>query len=105
MKAKPMTEVKAKLSAILESSRTEPILITRNGKPAGLLLHVDEETDLESIVLANSPVFQEIIRKSEEQIRRGETISHEELWAEFVPEEKAKPAKGAKRRSKKSTPR
>jgi prevent-host-death family protein len=100
MKAKPLTEVKAKLSEILDSSRREPVLITRNGKPAALLVAVDEDSDLEDIVLANSPAFREIVRESDEEIERGETVSHEELWDEVLPDETIPAEKPKTRRAR-----
>jgi prevent-host-death family protein len=80
MKSRPLAEVKAKLSEYVSATREEAVLITKNGKPAALLVHVDEDADLEDVVLAASPKFWAILRRSEEQIRRGEVLEHEEFW-------------------------
>ena len=110
MKVRPATEVKAKLSEVLDDCRTEPVLITRKGKPDALLVHVDEDTDLETIVRANSPIFRAMILRSDEEIRRGKVISYEDLRAEFLPEETmrtskrtlAKPRKKPQRKARSS---
>jgi prevent-host-death family protein len=80
MKARSLAEVKAKLSEYVAASREEPVLITRNGKPAALLVHVEEDADLEDVLLAASPRFWAILRRGEEQIRRGAVLGHEEFW-------------------------
>jgi prevent-host-death family protein len=94
MKVTSVADAKTRLSQHIADSHKEPVLITRNGKPAALLLPVAEDADVESLALALSPRFQEIIRKGRAQARRGETIPHEQFGAELEAEsEEAAPAK------------
>ena len=80
MKSKPLADVKARLSEYVNGAQAEPVLITKNGKPAALLVHVDENVDLEDVVIGSSPAFRAILRRGEEQIRRGEVLDEEEFW-------------------------
>lgn len=55
MKIAPVADVKAKLSAYLRGSQEGTVIITRNGKPVGVLLSVEDEEELERLLLAYSP--------------------------------------------------
>jgi prevent-host-death family protein len=58
MKIESLREVKAKLSKIVKELPTErSVVITRNGRPCVVLLPVTEETDLESMLLAQREDF------------------------------------------------
>ena len=58
MKIASVADVKARLSAYLQACEEGPVIITRNGKPAAVLLAVQDEDELERLVLAYSPKFQ-----------------------------------------------
>ena len=82
MKIAPLADVKAKLSAYVESSRTEgPIIITRNGRPVAVLIAPQDEDDLESLVLARSPRFLARIERARRSIREGRGLTESEFWA------------------------
>ena len=82
MKIAPLADVKAKLSAYVESSRTEgPIIITRNGRPVAVLIAPQDEDDLESLVLARSPRFLARIERARRSIRAGRGLTESEFWA------------------------
>jgi len=83
MRIAPVAEVKAKLSAFLKASRRGPVVVTRNGKAVAVLLSVDSDEELEDIVLANSPKFQEVVAKARDQLARGEGIPHDEFWGDL----------------------
>lgn len=81
MKIAPVAEVKARLSAYLDACETEgPVIITRNGKAVAVLLAPRDEDDLESLVLARSPRFQELLERSRQSIRGGKGLSRSEFW-------------------------
>jgi prevent-host-death family protein len=81
MKIAPLADVKARLSAYLDQAQTEgPIIITRNGKAAALLLAPKDDDDLERLILAHSPRFRAILEKSRQSVRAGKGISHDEFW-------------------------
>ncbi len=64
MKTLPLSEVKMKLSQLIEEvrSRDEQILITRNGKPAAVLISPDEaESWQETVAIrADTELMEEI---------------------------------------------
>ncbi|MEX0787602.1 MAG: type II toxin-antitoxin system Phd/YefM family antitoxin [Anaerolineales bacterium] len=82
MKIAPLAEVKAKLSAYVDSSTTEgPVVITRNGRPVAVLIAPMDEEDLESLVLARSPRFMARIERARQSIREGKGLPETEFWA------------------------
>ena len=82
MKIAPIADVKAKLSAYVESSQTEgPVIITRNGKAVAVLIAPKDEDDLESLVLARSPRFLARIERARRSIRQGKGLTESEFWA------------------------
>ena len=83
MKIAPVADVKSRFSAYLKASEEGPIIVTRNGKPAAVLLSMKDEEELERLILAYSPKFQKILRVAQQQIEKGAGISHEELWQQM----------------------
>ena len=58
MKIESLREVKAKLSQIVKDLPSErSVVITKNGRPCAVLVPVTEETDLESMLLAQRKDF------------------------------------------------
>ena len=95
MKIAPLAEVKAKLSAYIETSQTEgPVIITRNGKAVAVLIAPKDEDDLESLVLARSPRFLARLERARRSIRQGRGLSEAEFWA--AVEERDRATRGAK---------
>ena len=80
MKIVPVAEVKAKLSEYIRQCATEPVVITRNGRPSALLTAITEEDDLESLLLARNPHFRKMLVEAEKRIRQGRGIEHEAFW-------------------------
>jgi prevent-host-death family protein len=89
MKIAPVVEIKAKFSAYLEESKNGPVVVTKNGKPVAVLLAVVDEEELERLILAYSPKFQEIVKRGKEEIKAGEGIEHHQFWAEVEIEEES----------------
>ena len=83
MRIAPLADVKARLSAYLEESRTKgPLVITKNGRPVGVLIAPEDEGDLERIVLARSPRFQALLARSRRSIAEGKGLSEQEFWSQ-----------------------
>ncbi len=62
MKTESLREVKNNLSKVIEElPRTGAVLITKNGRTRAVLLPVDEDTDLESLLLSQSKRLWELI--------------------------------------------
>ena len=87
MKIASVADVKARLSAYIRASEDGPVVITRNGKPAAVLLAVEDEDELDRLILAHTPKFKMLLEASRAQIKRGEHLSHEALWDEVDAEE------------------
>jgi prevent-host-death family protein len=91
MRIAPLADVKARLSAYLEDSRTQgPLIITKNGRPVGVLIAPEDEGDLERLVLSRSPTFQALLAKSRRSIAAGKGLTEEEFWSQ-VDKDKGKP--------------
>src|SRR5689334_2615344 len=81
MKIVPLADMKAKLSAYLDECGTEgPIVITRNGKPAAVLLVPHDDDDLERLLLGRSPRFQSLLDRSRRSIEEGKGLSEQAFW-------------------------
>ncbi len=90
MKIASVADVKAHFSAYLRASEQGPVVVTRNGKPAAVLLAVSDEDCLERLMLAHSPRLQEILTAAQGRIDAGAGISDEEFWKDVEGVEKTK---------------
>jgi prevent-host-death family protein len=82
MKIASVADVKARFSEFLKASRRGPVVVTRNGKPAAVLLSVDDEDEIERLALAYSLKFQKMLSLAKQQIREGSGIRHKDFWRE-----------------------
>src|SRR2546428_633183 len=85
MKTLPLSEVKAKLSELVDAveSRDERIVITRRGRPAAVLVSQDEPARWEGKLESNSDrAVMTQIRRGIRQIERGQTVSYEEVFGQ-----------------------
>ena len=65
MKTESLRNVRNNLSSMIEELRkTGPVLITKNGKTRAMLSGGRHNTDLESLLLANSPRFWELFDRA-----------------------------------------
>ena len=72
-----------------------PAIITRSGRPVAAVVPIDFDA-LEDWILANAPVFVEGMQQADEEFRRGETISMDELF-DRVERKSAAKTRAAKR--------
>lgn len=79
MKEVPLSEVKDDLSRYLRESEITDIVITRHGKPAGVLIGFKSEDDWFDYRLENDPRFLERVERARSSLRRGRGIRLEEL--------------------------
>jgi prevent-host-death family protein len=76
MKIESLREVKNNFSEVIEAlSTTGPVIVTKNGRSAALLLAIDEDTDLETLILSNSQRFWKLF----DHAAAGRTTPLEEL--------------------------
>ncbi len=65
MKIKSLREVKNRFSEVIEAlPQTGPVVVTKNGKSAALLVPIGEDADLETLILSNSPRFWELFDRA-----------------------------------------
>ncbi len=83
MKKVPLSEVKDDLSRYLRDAEAEEIVITRHGKPAGLLIGFGDEEDWFDYRLEHDPRFLRRIEVARDSLRRGEGVRIEELDREL----------------------
>ena len=58
-------EVKNNFSEVIGAFRkTGPVVVTKNGKSAALLIPINENTDLETLILSNSPRFWDLFDRA-----------------------------------------
>ena len=103
MKKVPLAEIKDQLSRFLHDAEREEILITRHGKPAGILIGFESEDDWFDYKLENDPRFLDRIERARTSLRAGHGVPLEALDDNGAPIEKS--ARNAARSGRKSTPR
>jgi len=79
MKKIALSEVKDDLSRYLRIAEKEEVVITRHGKPAGVLIGFESEDDWFDYRLENDPRFLQRIESARSSIRSGKGIRIEEL--------------------------
>ncbi len=82
MKIASVADIKAHFSSHIRAAERGPVVVTRNGKPVGVLLAVEDEEELERLILAYSPRLRTILDAARQRIRAGAGIRHEDLWQE-----------------------
>ena len=80
MKIASVADVKSKFSSFLRESKGGPVIVTRNGKPVGVLLSMEDEEEIERLLLAYSPRLQKILAAARHQIQTVGGISHRAFW-------------------------
>lgn len=79
MKKVALSEIKDDLSRFLRLAEKEQIVITRHGKPAGLLIGFESEDDWFDYRLENDPRFLQRIESSRNSIKSGKGIKLENI--------------------------
>ena len=74
-----MHEVKNDLSRLLRRAETEDIVITRHGKPAGLLIGFKSEEDWFEYRLENDPRFLARVAAARKGLRAGRGVKLEDV--------------------------
>jgi prevent-host-death family protein len=79
MKKVPLSEVKDDPSRFLREAVTQEIVITRHGKPAGVLIGFASEEDWFEYRLENDPRFLRRIEQARNSPRAGRGVKLEDL--------------------------
>lgn len=82
-----LAEIKANLSKVVDrvEGRHERVTLTRNGRPAAVLISPEDLQALEDTldILSNPEAIQEI-EKARKEIARGKGVSADELRARYL---------------------
>jgi prevent-host-death family protein len=79
MREVPLSEIKDDLSRFLREAEKQQIVITRHGKPAGVLIGFGSEEDWFDYRLETDPRFVQRIEKARASIRAGRGVRLEDL--------------------------
>jgi prevent-host-death family protein len=66
-----LSEIKDDLSRFLREAEKQEIVITRHGKPAGILIGFESEDDWFDYKLENDPRFLERVEQARKSLRAG----------------------------------
>jgi len=79
VKKVPLSEVKDDLSRYLREAEDQEVVITRHGKPAGVLIGFASEDDWFDYRLENDARFLARIEKARESLRAGQGVRLEDV--------------------------
>jgi len=79
MKQVALSELKEDLSKYLRLAATEEIIITRRGKPAGVLVGFASEDDWFDYKLEHDPRFLRRIERARKSLQAGKGVKLEDL--------------------------
>ena len=79
IKEVPLSEIKDDLSRFLREAEKQEIVITRHGKPAGVLIGFESEEDWFDYKLENDPRFLERVEQARRSLKAGRGIRLEDM--------------------------
>ena len=79
MREVPLSEVKDDLSRFLREAEKQEIVITRHGKPAGVLIGFESEDDWFDYRLENDPRFLQRVERARQSVRAGRGVKLEDV--------------------------
>lgn len=79
MKKAALSEVKDDLSRFLRMAEKEEVVITRHGKPAGVLIGFESEEDWLDYRLENDPRFLHRIEAARQSLRAGRGVKLQDI--------------------------
>jgi prevent-host-death family protein len=75
----PLSQVKDDLSRFLREAERQEIVITRHGRPAGVLIGFESDDDWFDYRLENDPRFLQRVERARESLRAGHGVKLENL--------------------------
>lgn len=79
MKKVSLAKVKDSLSLYLHVAEKEEVIITKHGKPSGVLIGFETEDDWLDYRLENDPRFLQMIEKARNDLRAGKGVRLEDV--------------------------
>lgn len=83
----PLAEIKKHLSEIVDGveQRHDRVLLTRNGRPAAIILSPDDLEALEETLdILSDPKAMREIRKAERDVEAGRVVTGDELRSKYL---------------------
>ena len=83
----PLAEIKKRLSEIVDGveARHDRVVLTRNGRPAAVILSPDDLESLEeTLEILSNPAAVRAIRRAESEIDKGKALTADELRAKYL---------------------
>lgn len=83
----PLAEIKKRLSEIVDGveERHDRVVLTRNGRPAAVIISPDELESLEeTLEILSDPKAMKAIRAAEADIDAGKGVSGDDLRAKYL---------------------
>jgi prevent-host-death family protein len=102
MRIASVAEVKSQFSAFLKASESGPVVVTRNGRPAAVIVGVQDEDEIERLLMAYSPHLRAILDRSRQQYREGQWLGEEEFWSQMEAQPSKERAKPRRKRPNKN---
>ena len=99
MKTVALADVKDRLSKYLREAEHDQIVITRHGRPAGVLIGFETEDDWFEYKLENDPRFLKRVAEARAHLRNGKGIPWEDIEKE---EDRRTGAAGVRRAPRRS---
>jgi prevent-host-death family protein len=75
----PLSEIKDDLSRYLREAETQEIIITRHGRPAGVLIGFESEEDWFDYRLEHDPRYLQRIEQARNSLRAGRGVKLEDV--------------------------
>ena len=75
----PLSEIKDDLSRFLREAEKQEIVITRHGKPAGVLIGFESDDDWFDYRLENDPRFLQRIERARKSLRAGRGVKLDDV--------------------------
>ena len=82
MKEIPLAELKNRLSQYLREAEKEPVVVTRHGRPAGVLLGFADDDDWFDFRIEHDPRFRARMDRACRSVQDGKGIPWEKIKAE-----------------------
>ena len=83
----PLAEIKKRLSEIVDGveQRHDRVVLTRNGRPAAVILSPEDLAALEETIdILSDPKAMRAIRRAEREVEAGNTVSGDELRTKYL---------------------
>jgi antitoxin YefM len=83
----PLSEIKKRLSEIVDGveSTHDRVVLTRNGRPAAVIMSPDDLEALEeTLEILSNPAAVRAIRKAETEIDKGRALTADELRTKYL---------------------